>query len=711
MAPFLVAPVVKPRRAAAADGPSVTLSATTGIVDGQAVTVTITTTPDYQASFADASLCRDGVTYAESAPGSRFPANDFVSDGPNCPGPSHAVSSSSDSFVSDANVSDNATKPGGETFIFRVGSGETHWTQRDGTEETLTCDEQHACDLVVELRQQAPGAASPVWHPYVFKLTYGSTDPIKACNGPADGVLQTGGSDRMTEAWIALTLGACAQPGAKGAPGKAVFLGEGQALEQFALSNLDLVYSAGGYDKDMAMIDPTIVPSDGIRPHVAIPVALNAAVLAVGGGYIVDASHKSPYKSLKFTADWAAEMISGNEAGIEQQNAPDSTADHQQTYAQEIAAANPEIADHGGYTGIFDHAAGMTVGASADAEAFSWYASRYFKALAPTSWKVPNLPSQDQPGTARDVYAAYGTAKPSFPLTLMSSRANLLKNLQGPTNSTQGGVYVLTDLATATAVGLPPVQIPDKSGAFVAPNAASMQAAVPLMKEDDEGILISDPTKAAASGAQAVYPMTMVEYAIVPTEPLYNDDCTPRTAGQKLLSDWLTYITSADGQSKLPSGLAPLPDNLKTVAADRIKKVGTAPLTGPCAASASKDDKSGAQETTTTTTPAAAAATDTNSTPVPSAPLEDVTGAGPQMPIVASTLANELALPSLPGASASSAPEVVNPPPETALVEALARIPPFGGRRIVSWFGAAFALAGIVALSTMAMFSAARSRS
>ena len=47
--------------------------------------------------------------------------------------------------------------------------------------------------------------------------------------------------------------------------------------------------------------------------------------------------------------------------------------------------------------------------------------------------------------------------------------------------------------------------------------------------------MISTVTDAAGA-----YPLTFVEHAVAPTEPLLDTACEPRAASQELLDDWLT---------------------------------------------------------------------------------------------------------------------------------------------------------------------------
>jgi sortase A len=155
-----------------------------------------------------------------------------------------------------------------------------------------------------------------------------------------------------------------------------------------------------------------------------------------------------------------------------------------------------------------------------------------------------------------------------------------------------GPLWVLTDLATARALGMTPVSIENANGEFVAPTEESMRAAVSTMTLNESGALVPDPSAPAGAGttggvgAQAnvpAYPLTFVQYAMTPAEPLIDTStCTARADSQALLSNWLNYVIGP-GQEKLAAGLVALPDSLKTQAQQSLTRVGASPVTGPCA--------------------------------------------------------------------------------------------------------------------------------
>lgn len=101
-----------------------------------------------------------------------------------------------------------------------------------------------------------------------------------------------------------------------------------------------------------------------------------------------------------------------------------------------------------------------------------------------------------------------------------------------------------------------------------------MQAAVANMTTQPDGTLLPDPQGGAVGGVEP-YPLTYIEYAIAPAQPLTNTDCTPNAAAQAALSQWLNFLVGA-GQNDLPAGMVQLPGSLVTQAQAAIAKVGSA---------------------------------------------------------------------------------------------------------------------------------------
>lgn len=547
---------------------TVTATPITDVIDGQSVKVNVTSTPAYPVYGIQIQLCRFGPVYQGNGYQALHP--DFRTGGPNCP--AQQISSNADSLVIDPpQAIGNAVAPGGETLTYHVGQGTANWANNDegGKPETLTCDVADPCGLVVEvLAGVDPGIR---WEPWVFRTTYRNNDPLSSCGGPADGILRTAGGDRIQDAYIDWTVDLCKRPGQAGALTSTSFSGEVDALDAFTKGSVDVAYTALGYS-DAAHLIPADLsqPNGGHRNSIAIPLALNATVMAAGNGEVAQGK-KVPYPELKLTTPEAATMIAQGSFGIN-------------PYVNDILARNP------GMTGVFSTAFGGLPAVNAKSDATSWLASRYFQKLAPAQWVVGGL-GDLKPlwGLSRSVDASFALADPTFVgvlRTMTDIRGGVRKGLIGQTLDDTGGAWVLTDLATARSLDLTVAQITNAGGGFVTPTPASMEAAVAAMTPDASGILIPDPTMSTPAGtsadaAGAPYPLTFVEYALVPAEPLIAADCTTRTASQAHLTQWLEYLTG-DGQKNLPAGMEPLPESLLTEARGKIAQVGAAPSTRNC---------------------------------------------------------------------------------------------------------------------------------
>jgi hypothetical protein len=133
-----------------------------------------------------------------------------------------------------------------------------------------------------------------------------------------------------------------------------------------------------------------------------------------------------------------------------------------------------------------------------------------------------------------------------------------------------------------------------------------MQAAAANMTAQPDGTLLPNPQGGPVGGVEP-YPLTYVEYAMVPAQPLVNSDCTANTAAQTALNEWLTYVVGA-GQQDLPSGMAPLPSSLTAQAQTAIAKVGTG-----AAACTPASATPGSNTTSSAATPSGAGASNTTS--------------------------------------------------------------------------------------------------
>jgi len=535
----------------------VSVTPNTSLSDGQLVAINLQTTTDHRIYEANAQICKLGVDYQPSD-GDR-PAQDFAAGDLNCP--SIPISSSADAVAGDANTYVSATEPGGETFSMYVGSGAVEWpASSTGSPQRLECNSDHPCALVVEVYGSvSPGVAR--WIPFVQTLNYRVDDPIAGCGGPADGIVNGAGSERITDVWINWTLDQCHLPGVQaGAATRASFAGEGEAMDGFSSGSLDVAYSALGYETDAGLGRGSRTEPLTPRASTAVPLALNATVIAVGNGREGPNGRKIPFTDVKLTMDQVAHMFTGGPA--------DFTEHSQESFLD----LNPQFR-----TASIFLPASIQVGAFAPADALTWFLTSSIKTLKPGIWKVPDT-NQFGPerGLTRGPVVAFGVANPSFngAVDMFTGNSVLVKTLRTQNLNAYGGIWVLTDLATAKRLGLSVASIENANGEFVAPTEESMQAAIATMRSTDDGRLMPDPTAAVDKDAVQPYPLTFVDYAIAPTSKLVDSKCKGRTLSQSLLNTWLNYAVT-DGQTKLPDGYVPLTDDLKARATDAIAKVGS----------------------------------------------------------------------------------------------------------------------------------------
>ena len=629
-------------------------SPTTNLLDAQRVTINVKSRSDVQVYGVQIRQCRLGETYAQRS--------DYLPAGGKCPnGP---VSSSADSVVARGlsnGIIQAVQSASGATLTFRVGAGVAEWQATAGPPSTVTCDATHDCALVVQIERPSGFTFIPI------PISFTDADPIAGCGGTAEGVLATGASDRLSDAYGAWTRDECEQPGAAGAPTSGSFPSEGDALVGYSQGNLDLAYTAAGYNADVGLLPATVTER---RASVPTPIALNAAVIAVGGGNTQVIGDKAPYANIKLTTAEVAAIFGG---GIPR------LLDGGQPYGASILAGNPELKGALFISGQYRPLA------PAKPEATSWFLTNHLQQLSPDDWV-----SRTQPPAARGASASLALADPAFSdVDLYSGRAILSKPVNAlsyPNND--GPLWVMTDLATAKALGMTPVSIENAAGDFVAPTSESLTAAVSTMKADDHGLLIPDPNAVGAAGevsatAAAPYPLTFVEYALSPSEPLVDvTTCTKRTASQALMTKWLTYITGA-GQQQLPAGFVGLTAELATQAQASILTVGTAAVTGTCAGSLGATG--GAPGPTAAGTPAASA-------PVAAAP---------------SALRGPTGLAGSTGAPAAAAPALGTGPQKATNAVA---IPAFAGNALPDTSGGVVALLGIVLVTSLAAWLTAGNR-
>jgi hypothetical protein len=438
-----------------------------------------------------------------------------------------------------------------------------------------------------------------------------------ACTSPAPGQINSESPDRLSETIIRLGIDAC-RSGYANSQGLTFNLGSGtsdaQALCAFAAGSVDLAYSGVGYGGQDSAFAPANCPGAPApsRSYVAVPIGLNAVVFAHTANSVQPIPYGgfgaalTDFPQLKITAAQFAQLLSNggyvDVSGSGQKSSDSGTWSGQMGKA--LLALNPSLSSavQGFCSGcaVVGAGSGVGVAATSGTDATTYLATRFLNAVAPGQLvSAPNAQaalSSEQLGTVSN----FGAPPPAYDVQTYTGRSILAHY------TTPGGTawWALTDAATAAATwgGLDDlaVQSADSLSAapanatYVAPTTASMQAAAANMKAQPDGTLLPDPQGGQANGVEP-YPLTYVEYAFAPAQPLLNSDCTANTAAQKALNEWLSFLVGA-GQNHLPAGMAPLPDSLTTQAYAAIAKVGTAaPACGGAAGAAGSNTTSSGQ--------------------------------------------------------------------------------------------------------------------
>ena len=477
---------------------------------------------------------------------------------------------------------------------------------------TLTCGPDNPCTIGFAVKSLRPGSPLVSWADLTSLVIRPA--PLAAdssgCRPTDDLTVNAAGPERGQILLAALNRGSC-----RGAPSSLPvnYVPSDETAAAKVGSGTDLAIAGG----------PLLSAPDAPKPaaeRVLVPLGLSAAVLAEVGGPAKGASlvpgqtafSGDPLPPLALTASDAARIVLHDYPAVD-------------TYAGLAARANslaPALQSRPGnaaaLNGFDPNGFGLPLnaaptvaypsGPSSSANAVSSYLS----VAAAGSWRYPDQPPN---ATAKRVGRSVGVTSSFDPLI---DPGALLSNTGRPVltsvASTSGYLYsvifgkdigtaasllpcpafpaadspislvlakgclrfVVGDGATLSSLRLPTAQIQNSALSYVAPSVAGLQAAAAGAVPDASGALLLSAARADA------YPMTFVEYAVVPAAPLLTKACLPRTGQQDRLRAFLTYATGA-GQAVLPAGMAPLPAELKAATAAAIAKVGTGVVTGPCA--------------------------------------------------------------------------------------------------------------------------------
>ncbi len=546
----LATSVSGPQSASAQETPvlSVDATPTTGVVDGDAIDVRVAAGPGAPniISGSRARICRDGVDYLTPADLLPYGKGDC---------PNVGVSSS----ATPGGAAGVNPLPGGRSALgtLRVGTGRVQWgPAEDATAFELTCDVAHPCRLVVEIVTVQGTVIDDS-----IQVTFADASALGACGGSDPAALTSAGPDRFIDTWARWTRDQCERGGGK-ASTTAVLTGEGLGLDSFAGGAADLAYSGIG----------TAMPSRELpapRGAVAVPVALNAAVIGVLGGYYSPEPDwptliPRPFTDLSLTVAELAALFGQGRFGFNP-----SMGDPVMDRNPQLAAVSP----------LNDPAM-----APSGSDVTSYLLTSWFDARASSAWVTPRVEIEGiaalSPRGPEDELSA---ADPGFPITILnlySARANLKQAVASASLVSAGSFpirWVLTDLATATQLGIPTIAVQNSRGEMIRPTPESLALAAEAMEVADDGSI----TAAGDGEAPGAYPLTFVEQIVAPTEPLLDADCAPREDSQAVLASWIDYVTGP-GQDEL-DGLVPLTAELQAQAATAKTSVGTAEVTGDCA--------------------------------------------------------------------------------------------------------------------------------
>jgi hypothetical protein len=459
-------------------------------------------------------------------------------------------------------------------------------------------------------------------------VTFQDASAGLACNGPAAGQINSESTDRLGQAVTQWGIDAC-KSGVGGGQALTFNLGysnsDDKALCAFASGSVDLAYSAVGYGQQGSDFSPANC-QDGAqpaRPYVAIPIGLNAIVL----GHSPNDAKSTPFQGfgteltdfpqLRITLAQFAQLVS-NGGSVDVAGNGAQTADSgiwTSQLGQGILALDPSLAnayqDSCSNCVIVGTGPGTGVAATSGTDATTYLTTRLLNALVPN--QLVSAPNVQAGLTAQPLSTAsnFGMPPPAYDVQTYTGRG-ILAHYMTPLSGSAW--WAVTDAATAAATwgGLDDfaLQSADSLSAapsnatYVAPTTSAMQAAAANMTTQPDGTLLPDPHGGAVNGVEP-YPLTYVEYAFAPSQPLENADCTANAAGQTALSQWLNFLVGA-GQNDQPSGMEALPSSLLAQAQADIAKVGTAAAAACSPVSSNSGSGGGSSSGSSTASPGGA---------------------------------------------------------------------------------------------------------
>lgn len=542
-----------------------------------------------------------------------MPCNATLSTG--LPGGTDATDKTSPAYstVYDDGQPAYARTDGTLSLDFRVGRGLTlSGITYQGENSTLvqnveySCDEDNPCNIAFSVgRLSDEGFTSYDWNDFASlevapkSLTADTT----GCTGLGPQTITASGSERLQGLLSTLNRNTCsATPG----PLPVSYVANGEQ------SNLSKV----GNGADLAFAGSSLIARQPVPGTLAIPIAVNGVTLSQFGGKPAASNTEGKVAATPDPIPALALQPADAAAIILHRFVSDAlpTEDVSQAAAlNPLAAALRSRPENAKALSTFDPsffglplnaAPTVTYGVGPDSTAIAL--SAYLAAKAPEAWAFPKNAVNDSlqrsekpvgkvtsfdgikdgglgesgPLLTSQVSSVGGLYTALFHKDVFSEIAKVCPDrgfadggaLQAPL---AGGClrYAVMDAATAGALKLTSSKL-STGTSYVEPTLDGLATAAATGTLNADGYFeSSDP---------GAYPLSFIEYAIVPKAPLVDDSCKPRTAAQDQLKKFLTYVLG-DGQAIIGDGLAPLPANVKEQATAALAQLGTGPGTGKCA--------------------------------------------------------------------------------------------------------------------------------
>ncbi|WP_246257927.1 hypothetical protein [Amycolatopsis anabasis] len=468
---------------------------------------------------------------------------------------------------------------------------------------TYRCDEQNPCALWLSFAAKFPGSTkNTTWLDNSLKIAPRPANALPpGCADPnPNSSVNVAFPERWSKSNQRWTEILCAQTGSPPPPA-ALALREGDVVAGFDSGQREVAFTGVG----------SALSKDPTRERVHVPAALNAVVLAAVGRQQVgvqDGASATPILGpitdvLKF--DWP-EL-----AAILARRQENSSFNGVMRDGTPLVARNPLL------SGALPQNRLTALGGMIGPDSVPLLLSSQLTAKAAKEWVFSEKPAVagDKAGKPVGVLTDFLELSPassanlqpaaSSKVTLRSAMRPLTEGVGCSAEQSACVGFVVTDLATATEFGWQPVALPNSAGQLVAPTPAAVAAGAAHLAKAEDGTLRPGDTGADAGA----YPLSFVEYATAPRNPLVGEGCVPLKEKQQSLRAYLSTLTGG-GQQALGPGLVSLTPALLEQAKQAAAAVGTGTVADACAerAAAAGDPGAGTGPTpgagTGTTAPA-----------------------------------------------------------------------------------------------------------